>query len=303
MPETATPEQLLALLEAPHWKTPGSTSRRPEGPTGRRTEGQAAVNLTVLDHIAEGRDALARAAKLAGEGSTLAEREARAIRAAQAMKSEAIMGMHYRVRQHSCPSCGCFTLLPNKGRAFCVNRHCARGGMQRRWDYRELAFIGPGTPKRIGRTESARPPRDVMDKHRLLEFFAQTGRPFSESTLRRLAKAHHLPTWTNPLDTRAALYSLSDVATVHAVHMADKEQGDCTAAASRPPCTGLGDMFFTSGTDPKLLQTARSLCGECPLRQACLDTAMQYGRHTQFGVAGGLTAKERRTLKSPKHPR
>jgi len=65
----ATPEQLLALLEAPHWKTPGSTSRKTEGPTGRRTEGQAAVNVTVLDHISKGHRALADAASLAQQGT------------------------------------------------------------------------------------------------------------------------------------------------------------------------------------------------------------------------------------------
>ena len=101
------------------------------------------MNLTVLDHIAEGRDALARAAKLAKEGSTLAQREADALRAAQAMKSEALLGMHDRVRSHGCPSCGCLTLLPRRGRAWCVSRHCAVAGRQRSWDYRELAFIGP----------------------------------------------------------------------------------------------------------------------------------------------------------------
>jgi hypothetical protein len=295
----ATPEQLLALLEAPHWKTPGSTGRKPEGPTAKRTEGQAAVNLTVLDHIAEGRDELARAARLAKEGTTLAEREARALREAQAMKSEAIIGTHYRVRQMGCPACGCLTLLPKKGRAWCVNRHCAVQGRQRSWAFRELAFLGPGAPKRVQRTDSTRPPRDVMDLRRLLAFFAETGVPMSASTLRRLTKAYDLPHWYNPMDHRTHLYALSDVATAHAAHMASTRKGDCTSSSTRPPCTGLHELFFTSAEDPKLREAAKKVCADCPLRQVCLDTAMEYGVHAQHGIFGGLTAGERRALKSP----
>ncbi|MEU3521817.1 WhiB family transcriptional regulator [Streptomyces sp. NPDC006654] len=256
------------------------------------------MNLTVVDHIAEGRDALARAAKLAGEGSTLAQREARAIREAQAMKSEAIIGTHYRVRSMGCPSCGCLTLLPKRGRAWCVNRHCAVGGRQRSWDYRELAFLGPGAPKRVQRTESERPPRDVMDVRRLLAFFTQTGVPMSASTLRRLIKLYELPRWYNPMDHRSHLYALSDVATAHAAHLAHTRKGECTATATRPPCTGLHEMFFTASEDAKTRTAAKQLCEACPLRQACLDTAMTYGVHAQHGIFGGLTAGERRALKS-----
>jgi WhiB family redox-sensing transcriptional regulator len=296
----ATPEQLLALLEAPHWKTPGSTSRRPEGPTAKRTEGQAAVNLTVVDHIAEGRQVLTRASQLDAEGSTLAQREAHALRDAQAMKSEALMGMHYRIREHACPACGAWTLMPHpkQPRAFCINRHCAVAGRQRRWEFRELAFIGPGAAKRVCRTESPRPPRDVMDKNRLLAFLTQTGRPVSASTLNRLIKVYKLPSWSTPL-VRSALFSLSDVATAHAIHMAKRAGGDCTAAANRPPCTGLADLFFTAAEHAAERETAKKLCAACPLREACLDTAMTYGDHAQHGIYGGLTARERRELKSP----
>lgn len=298
----ATPEQLLALLEAPHWKTPGSTSRRPEGPTGQRTEGQAALNLTVTDHIAEGREVLVRAAKLSSQGSTLAQREARALRDAQAMKSEALLGIVDRIREHPCPSCGCLTLLPRKGRAYCINRHCGPVGMQRRWEFRDLAFIGPGTPTKVVRTESVQPPRDVMDPKRLLAFFSQTGRPMADSTMRRLIRLYELPRWDNPLGC-SHLYSLSDVATAHAVHMASKQKGDCTATAQRPPCTGLADLFFTAAEHPKEREAAKKLCAECPLRQVCLDTAMSRSEHYQFGIAGGLTARERRQALSPSRRR
>lgn len=255
------------------------------------------MNLTVVDHIAEGREVLVRAAKLAGEGTSLALREAQALRDSQAIKSETLMGAIDRIRQHACPACGCWTLLPKAGRAWCVNGHCARGGRQRRWDFREMAFIGPGTPVRVCTTD--RMPRDVMDIKRLLAFFAPTGRPMSSSTLRRLTRIYKLPSWPNPLDSRARLYSMSDVATAHAVHSAAKERGDCTSPSQRPPCTGLADLFFTAATSPKERAAAKALCGACPLREACLETALEYGDFAQHGIAGGLTARERQALKSP----
>lgn len=295
----ATPEQLLALLEAPHWKTPGSISRRPEGPTAQRTEGQAAVNLTILDHIADGRDALARAAKLAKEGTTLAEREAHALREAQAMKSEAIIGTHHRVRSMGCPACGCLTLLPKKGRAWCVNKHCAVQGRQRSWAFRELAFIGPGAPKRIQASDAGRVPRDAMDLNRLVAFFAESGVPVSASTISRWAKVYGLPRWYNPLNHRSHLYSLSDIATAHAAHLGRTQKGECTSTSQRPPCTGLHELFFTAAEDAQLREAAKKVCADCPLRQVCLDTAMEYGDHAQHGIFGGLTARERRQIKSP----
>lgn len=293
----ASPEQLLALLEAPHWKQPGSTSRRTEGPTARRTEGQAAVNLTVLDHIAEGRDALARAAELAREKSSLAQREARALRDAQAMKSEAIIGTHYRVRGMGCPACGCLTLLPKNGRAFCINRHCARGGMQRRWDFRELAFVGSGRVMEIRRTESTAPPKDARSLRWLVKFFTETGVPVSAATLRRLASTHDLPRWYNPMDHRQYLYSLSDVAIAHAQHLAHTQRGECTKTEGRPPCTGLGDLFFARGQNAEVVEAAKKLCAGCPLRQVCMDTAMDHPDYQQHGIFGGFTAEERKQLK------
>lgn len=255
------------------------------------------MNLTVADHIAEGRQVLARAAKLAGEGSTLAQREAAALRTAQAMRSEALLGLHDRIRSHGCPSCGCLTLLPRRGRAICVNRHCAVAGRQRSWDYRELAFLGAGAVKRVDRTDTDTPPRDAMDIRRLLAFFAQTGVPVSDATLRRLIKTYCLPRWTNPSEPRSHVYALSDVATVHATHFAHTKKGECTSTANRPPCTGLHDMFFTAAEDPKMRTAAKKVCAGCPLRQVCLDTAMTHGQVNQHGIFGGLTAGERRALK------
>jgi hypothetical protein len=293
----ATPEQLLALLEAPHWKQPGSTSRRPEGPTANRTEGEAAVNLHTLDHIAEGHDALARAAKLAKEGTTLAEREARALREAQAMKTETFAQLGSRVRRMGCPSCGCLTLLPKRGRGWCVNRHCMVAGRQRSWAFQELAFIGAGQVMEIRRSDPDRIPKDARPLRWLVGFFTETGLPVSMSTLRRLASTHDLPHWYNPMNHREHLYAISDVAIAHAQHTRATQRGECAKTSGRPPCTGLADMFFAQTELAATVAEAKKLCSVCPLRQVCLDTAMTRGQVGQHGIFGGLTAGERRALK------
>ncbi|MEV0694268.1 MULTISPECIES: WhiB family transcriptional regulator [unclassified Streptomyces] len=58
------------------------------------------------------------------------------------------------------------------------------------------------------------------------------------------------------------------------------------------------DLFFPIGTSgPALLQTeqAKAVCRRCPVRQQCLDWAMDSGQ--SLGVWGGTSETERRALK------
>ncbi|MGI5401129.1 WhiB family transcriptional regulator [Streptomyces sp. CA-135486] len=58
------------------------------------------------------------------------------------------------------------------------------------------------------------------------------------------------------------------------------------------------DLFFPVGsTGPAMLQVAeaKSVCGRCPVREQCLQWAMELGQ--DFGVWGGLDENERRALK------
>ncbi|MBV7673311.1 WhiB family transcriptional regulator [Streptomyces halstedii] len=58
------------------------------------------------------------------------------------------------------------------------------------------------------------------------------------------------------------------------------------------------DLFFPIGTTgPALVQTeeAKAVCRSCPVRQQCLDWALENNQDT--GVWGGLGETERRTLK------
>ncbi|MEU1184629.1 WhiB family transcriptional regulator [Streptomyces sp. NPDC005820] len=58
------------------------------------------------------------------------------------------------------------------------------------------------------------------------------------------------------------------------------------------------DLFFPIGTSgPALMQTqqAKAVCRRCPVRQQCLDRAMDTDQ--TLGVWGGTTEAERRALR------
>ncbi|MCX4743407.1 WhiB family transcriptional regulator [Streptomyces antibioticus] len=58
------------------------------------------------------------------------------------------------------------------------------------------------------------------------------------------------------------------------------------------------DLFFPIGTSgPALLQTeqAKAVCRRCPVREACLDWAMNTDQ--TLGVWGGTSETERRAIK------
>ena len=252
------------------------------------------MNLTVLDHITEGRKVLAEAERIAAQGTTLAMRQALALREAQAIKSQALMGETGRVRSITCPYCGTYSLLLHKGRAQCINRHCAAAGVQRNWALTELMMARPATPSGVRRTTTGIP-RDVRDLHALARFFKETGYPVSLSTLNRIVKTYELPRWRHPIKTTTYLYSLSDVLTAHAVHALKSNPSDCAAAAEKPACSGLADQFFSDGVLSKQkTEDAKALCDGCPFKDPCLETALTYPDHAQSGVRGGLSANERR---------
>ncbi|MEV0536783.1 WhiB family transcriptional regulator [Kitasatospora sp. NPDC050463] len=54
------------------------------------------------------------------------------------------------------------------------------------------------------------------------------------------------------------------------------------------------EMFFPGPDETEKIATALSLCGQCPVRLACLDAALE-GNETH-GIRGGLTQEERQPL-------
>jgi hypothetical protein len=58
---------------------------------------------------------------------------------------------------------------------------------------------------------------------------------------------------------------------------------------SRGACAGLDtEIFFSDSTSKTVL--AKAICSQCPVRDICLDWAIE---NAEFGVFGGLTAQER----------
>lgn len=58
------------------------------------------------------------------------------------------------------------------------------------------------------------------------------------------------------------------------------------------------ELFFPIGdTGPALLQEeeAKAVCRRCPLMETCLRDALERGEN--YGVFGGLSAQERRSLR------
>lgn len=62
-----------------------------------------------------------------------------------------------------------------------------------------------------------------------------------------------------------------------------------------PPCMVTDpELWFASHDEDYLPRVAKKFCGECPVRQQCLEYALKVNE--QYGVWGGLTAKERQAL-------
>ncbi|MFI8351248.1 WhiB family transcriptional regulator [Streptomyces sp. NPDC085596] len=60
-------------------------------------------------------------------------------------------------------------------------------------------------------------------------------------------------------------------------------------------CIGTGDAMFPD-SDKTRTEWARQICARCPVSRECLRDAMNTGDN-QWGVRGGLTPEERRSVK------
>lgn len=55
-----------------------------------------------------------------------------------------------------------------------------------------------------------------------------------------------------------------------------------------------GTIFESYGDTTPFYEDARAICALCPMREECLDYAMEH--HIRFGMFGGLTPIERRRI-------
>lgn len=69
--------------------------------------------------------------------------------------------------------------------------------------------------------------------------------------------------------------------------------------SERAACRGLPELFFPPldehGNEIGSTVEARKICAHCPVRSECLDAALVTGE--EYGIAGGLNARERLSLK------
>ncbi|MGW1539803.1 WhiB family transcriptional regulator [Streptomyces sp. NPDC002309] len=54
------------------------------------------------------------------------------------------------------------------------------------------------------------------------------------------------------------------------------------------------EIFFPEPDETPKITTAKSLCGQCPVRRTCLDAALEGG--DTHGIRGGMTEEERAPL-------
>ncbi|MCX5449841.1 WhiB family transcriptional regulator [Streptomyces nigrescens] len=54
------------------------------------------------------------------------------------------------------------------------------------------------------------------------------------------------------------------------------------------------ETFFPEPDETDKIATAKSLCGQCPVRRTCLDAALEGG--DAYGIRGGMTEEERGPL-------
>jgi WhiB family redox-sensing transcriptional regulator len=60
------------------------------------------------------------------------------------------------------------------------------------------------------------------------------------------------------------------------------------------------ELFFpvgTTGPAEQQIQDAKAVCALCPVQGECLEWALGAGSQADFGVWGGLTEEERRSLR------
>ncbi|MFD7095788.1 WhiB family transcriptional regulator [Streptomyces xanthophaeus] len=64
----------------------------------------------------------------------------------------------------------------------------------------------------------------------------------------------------------------------------------------RPNCAGADpELFFAHALSNLQTARAKAICATCPLIASCLEGALERGE--EYGVWGGLTEDERRSLK------
>ncbi|POX43042.1 WhiB family transcriptional regulator [Streptomyces sp. Ru73] len=76
---------------------------------------------------------------------------------------------------------------------------------------------------------------------------------------------------------------------------------DHAACLSTPANPVDPEIFFPEPDEMDRIRAAKALCGQCPVRQTCLDAALEDG--DREGIRGGMTEEEREPLHRRLHRR
>lgn len=69
-----------------------------------------------------------------------------------------------------------------------------------------------------------------------------------------------------------------------------QDQGTCSAPEHAPH----RDLWFSVERDKEAVRNAQLICHDCPVKAECADWALT--NRTQYGIWGGLTERQRRTI-------
>lgn len=61
-------------------------------------------------------------------------------------------------------------------------------------------------------------------------------------------------------------------------------------------CKGVDVNVFYGGTATNNQQAIKQFCAQCPVRQECLEDALEFPPIDQYGLVGGLSAHERKKI-------
>jgi len=58
------------------------------------------------------------------------------------------------------------------------------------------------------------------------------------------------------------------------------------------------DVFFPDkGASKQKVERAKAICNECSVQKQCCDWSLQFSERALMGIWGGLTGKDRRTIR------
>lgn len=112
----------------------------------------------------------------------------------------------------------------------------------------------------------------------------------------QLTKSTSRPGGRNAYSPRSALYPSLPSIDPTVETWRDKARCRALVVSGSYSQREIYEIFFpTRYSDPKLIALARDICSLCPVKAECLAEAIDFKQY-RWGIQGGMTADERRTV-------